>query len=776
MSLRLPLPKRYDYQRALEEEPSESEPQLLGRIAEGDTSAFWKIWEAYQQYLYTLCLKQMGGIHTDAEDALSRTMIKALDRLPAHADRIRNLKAWLARLTNNLCIDMHRESRREARGVDNIEDIIDAQCETFSPLIESPEELALRREAGTHVYSLIKRLPPNLYEPFVLHVFHGETYTDIAIQLDLSNDNVRKRIQQARARLREGLAGNEVAFKETRPPSQITNTHPEAEPFLQRRQITEVESQEITPPVAVRLVQVMFPAGREMSVAVPLSHRPQQHSRRKTLEKYVRNYPRGWKRRWDLACIFFEMGLWESALREFRYIVERKPRLVDAHLYLGQILHHLERHDEAIAVYERALLSARKKGTRHHLAGLIAVCRERYDTAISEFQLALLVEPDHIVHRQQLGLVYLRCQAYRQALQAFDGCLKINPGDAVALTYGVGPLLSVAKTKEAEDRLARALELDPANGPALKSLASLRSEKGVAASGDEAKITRQWINRGLRLAPHSAEARESLAVYHIFRGEWTTGIGLLRQFNEQHPGSSTGWTNLARWLFRTGAMDAAVQTITQGHLLHPRCWEMHQIACEIFTYTGNRKLLHSVLQELLAQSPQEWNAWMTMARALIQVSQNHEQACAIGAIGSKRQSQLPSAWFEYGRILALCGRHRDALAALYKGWRRLPADAADKNAVVASLLLGESLRRLGEEDGARTWFERAAQKTLTLADHSPAIAYYRRGQAMEALDDRVGAIQAYQESIAQHVLYPWRREAQRSLDRLQSHLRSPATA
>lgn len=55
MSLRLPLPKRYDYQRALEEDPSDSEPQLLRRIADGDTAAFWKIWEAYQQYLYTLC-------------------------------------------------------------------------------------------------------------------------------------------------------------------------------------------------------------------------------------------------------------------------------------------------------------------------------------------------------------------------------------------------------------------------------------------------------------------------------------------------------------------------------------------------------------------------------------------------------------------------------------------------------------------------------------------------------------------------------------------------
>jgi RNA polymerase sigma factor (sigma-70 family) len=769
MSLRLPPPKEHGCQRrTLEEDVYESEPetQLLRRIAQGDSAAFWKVWEAYRPYLYTLCLKQMGGIHTDAEDALSRTMIKAVDRLPAHADKIRNLKAWLARLTNNLCIDMHRESRREARGVDNIEDIAEAYCQTISTAIESPEEMVLRRETGTYLYSLIKRLPPNLYEPFVLHFFHGESYTDIAVQLDLSNDNVRKRIQQARAILREGLAKNDFT----------TNTCHEPEVFLQSRPIAEVEATEITPPIALRLIRVTLSPSREMTFEVPLNHQPQQHSRRETLEKYVRNYPRGWKRRWDLACILLEMGLWESALREYRYIVERKPRFIDAHLYLAQVLHLVERDDEAIAVYERALTAARNEGTRHHLAGLIAICRRQYDVSIREFQLALLAEPQHAVHRQVLGLVYLHCQNYRQALQAFAGCLKINPDDVVALTYSVGPLLSVARTREAEDRLVRAVEIDPANGPAIRRLAVLRSQRGVAANQDEVRVARQGIHRGLRLAPLSAEARESLAMFHIFRGEWSTGVALLRNFTEKHPGSPAGWANLACWLFRTGAVEAATQAVMQGNRRHPVHWEMHQVGCEIFTYTEDQKLLQPLLEELLAHWPDHWNAWVITGLALIQVFKNQEEACTAGAIAAKLQPQLPAAWFEYGRILALCNRYREALAALENGWRWLSPGAADKQAVAAALLSGESLRRLGEEDRARIWFERAAQKALTLANHSPALAYYRRGQALEALGDTVGAIQAHQAAIDHHLLYPWRREARRSLERLQSHLRSPATA
>ena len=470
------------------------------------------------------------------------------------------------------------------------------------------------------------------------------------------------------------------------------------------------------------------------------------------------------------------MGLWEAALNEYRYIVERRSGLIDAYLYVGQILQLLEREKEATAIYERALQAAKKEATRHHLTGMIAFCQRRDETAISEFKLAILLEPHQSAHRHMLGLTHLRSESYLQALQVFDECLKYNSGDVVALTYSNKPLLGVARTKEAEQRLVRALELDPGNVPALKALADMHSQRGALISSDEGRITSQCIQKGLRLAPHTAEARESLAIYHIFRGQWATGITALRAFTEQHPHNPLGWTNLARWLFHTGATEAAAHAILKGQILHPGHWETQLIACKIFTCTGNRERLHFMLQELLAQYPERWNVWITAARALIRVFKNPDQACAVAALAPRRQPQLAAAWFEFGRVLALCSRHHDALAALEKGWGWLSVEACDKQAVLASILSGESFRHLGEEDRAQAWFERAVRKTLVLANHSPGIAYYRRGYAMEALRDPVGAIQAYQASLAHHLLYPWRREAQSSLERLQARARPSATS
>jgi DNA-directed RNA polymerase specialized sigma24 family protein len=51
---------------------------LLERSGSDDVSmTFWQQWQHYRDYLYRCCVKWMGGNPTDAEDALSRAMLKA---------------------------------------------------------------------------------------------------------------------------------------------------------------------------------------------------------------------------------------------------------------------------------------------------------------------------------------------------------------------------------------------------------------------------------------------------------------------------------------------------------------------------------------------------------------------------------------------------------------------------------------------------------------------------------------------------------------------------
>jgi RNA polymerase sigma-70 factor (ECF subfamily) len=179
--------------------------QLMRNVADGDAEAFWRLWDLYKGHLYHLCLWQMGGVRDDAEEALSRTMLKALDKLPSNGYRIQNLKAWLSRLTLNLCVDLHRERRRQLRRLESIEDVWWVTCPPGLIAADSIEETFLNREIFTYLCHAVNELPSRLREPFVMRFFQEMAYCDIAESLILSTENVRKRIQQARDILRERL-------------------------------------------------------------------------------------------------------------------------------------------------------------------------------------------------------------------------------------------------------------------------------------------------------------------------------------------------------------------------------------------------------------------------------------------------------------------------------------------------------------------------------------------------------------------------------------------
>lgn len=200
------LTSRFYCKASLDNQKDIEEAQiLLGRLAQGDSAAFWGIWGDHQKYLYDVCLRNMRGVPEDAEEALSRVMFRAWGKLPNYASEITNIKAWLIKLTYNLCMDIHRERKRQVLGVKSVEDIAMADNWPASSIIQSPEQALLSGEMYACINSAINSLPSNLREPFNMRFFEQMPYQEIAKVLTLSIVNVRKRIQKARAILRERL-------------------------------------------------------------------------------------------------------------------------------------------------------------------------------------------------------------------------------------------------------------------------------------------------------------------------------------------------------------------------------------------------------------------------------------------------------------------------------------------------------------------------------------------------------------------------------------------
>jgi RNA polymerase sigma factor (sigma-70 family) len=572
--------------------PERGEEELLNCLSQGETVAFWRLWTQYRSYLFGLCLQQMGGVYEDAEDALSQAMIKAFDRLPDHARRITNLKAWLTRLTRNLCVDLQRDHDRRTSAVRSLEDITVANEAALAHDFESPEEAVLRREMYACLQCAIDDLPVRLRAPLILRFFVELSYADIAEQLMLSIENVRKRTQEARAILQEKLntylvGGSHHTLKNpgSEEPPTINWGAPITIAGILNRDADEIKSKI----GATGVVQITLPSGLERSFHIFLDQIPtRQHLKINTLSKYVQQHPQGWKKRLELADLLYAMGRWKEAIKQYHRVLERHPGLINVWLQLGNILHLMERDQEAIAVYQTTLPQTRKLSTQHHVNGLIALCRQQYEVAAQAFEGAAMREPDNAAHWHLLGLAHLHAENFHQALCALDEALKINPDDIVALTHSYDALCAVGRPEEAHRRVAHMLELVPHDVLALKRMADFRLDRGLI-HGQEGKITRRLIRQALRLAPGAADIQELLSLYHSSRGEYRTSIAILDRFAQQHPNSPCGWYNYARTLFRTGDSQAAVAAIMKAYALYQKSGDIHQVRSESVPYAGRFK-------------------------------------------------------------------------------------------------------------------------------------------------------------------------------------------
>ncbi len=170
-------------------------------------SQFWQQWTEHQGQLYRCCLKLMNSNPTDAEDALSRAMLKAWEKVQKFQGKITNFKPWLIQLTRNLCIDIIRERSRGAAGVHSIEWVGDTEEMGIASTVASPEHFLEREEDVNEIRQAIADLPERLRETFILHFYQELPHAEIAEQQGISYQNACKRISLARKQLKDRLSG-----------------------------------------------------------------------------------------------------------------------------------------------------------------------------------------------------------------------------------------------------------------------------------------------------------------------------------------------------------------------------------------------------------------------------------------------------------------------------------------------------------------------------------------------------------------------------------------
>ncbi|MDC0748132.1 RNA polymerase sigma factor [Polyangium mundeleinium] len=165
-------------------------------------ASFQEAWSQSEPQLRKLCFRWTGRDPEAARDALGTVAVLAMEELTRSSGEISNVRAWLTRLARNACVDIHRERAIKRRAIERM--TVEGGLE--SAHVESPEAEQMRRELDVLVRRAIDGLPPGLAETAKLRLVEEEPYEDIAGELSLSPETVRKRIQDARTRLRHELS------------------------------------------------------------------------------------------------------------------------------------------------------------------------------------------------------------------------------------------------------------------------------------------------------------------------------------------------------------------------------------------------------------------------------------------------------------------------------------------------------------------------------------------------------------------------------------------
>jgi len=556
-----------------------SDQQLLERIAFGDTTAFWELWLRHEIYIRQIC-RRMGGNEDDVHDVMLKLMVK----LPFHAAKISNLRAWMGKLAQNFCIDKYRAARNRMDFVslDDV-DLADPRSLAHDPALSSPP-----------LDKMIDNMSAPLREAMALRFLQNLSYKQIALQLNVPETRIRKRVERGRRLLRRELENVSAPIR-----CPAGKSEDEASPGEIKYTCS-----------FLRLVPVVFRRGIEVDVPLAIEEKAGRSNLTiAALRRYMHRHPYNMKKHLRLAQLLYDTGRWCEGVDEHLRILCKQPDIVSILLQLGEMYHAMGNAQEAFAIYSRALEAARMPSTRHYIQGLIALSNREYNIGFRQFDEAVSLDPEQPAFRwAMLGIHGMNGNLDETVRIALE-ILGANPLDANAHIACCYSLSGLGRIEEARYHALECLKNDPENMLALKFVVNLRCAHLLMVRGDEGRTTLRMIKTMLTLSPRAAEAHEALARFYISRGQYERGLSILHKFVSDYPNKPFGWFYYSLWLFQSGNDKAAGQAMARAHSLYPEGRITWEKGYGVFSALSGAGASGFASEEVFRHFPVEWNPW-----------------------------------------------------------------------------------------------------------------------------------------------------------------------
>lgn len=174
-----------------------SDQELLARLRNGDTNAFQQLYDFYWPQLFTYVMRTVRS-SADAEDIIQE-LFSSLWRRRGELVVNGSLAAYLFSSARYMSITFIRQHLHRPEYLDSLSAV-------FDPAMVSEADMELRmKELQQQLYRAIDLLPPRMKEVFLLSRIQQFSQKEIATQLRLSEQTVKKQIQSALKVIRASL-------------------------------------------------------------------------------------------------------------------------------------------------------------------------------------------------------------------------------------------------------------------------------------------------------------------------------------------------------------------------------------------------------------------------------------------------------------------------------------------------------------------------------------------------------------------------------------------
>jgi RNA polymerase sigma-70 factor (ECF subfamily) len=177
-----------------------TELEIISRIIEGDKSLYEIIVRRFNPYLYKIG-RSYNYNHQDTQDLMQETFIDAYKNLHRFEGRS-EFKTWIIRIMMNNCYRKREKFsfKNEITSVVN-----DNSKPMFSSSNNDTDKMIQSRELGRIIEEALGKIPFDYRIAFSLREINGLNVAETAELLNISENNVKVRVNRSKAILRKEI-------------------------------------------------------------------------------------------------------------------------------------------------------------------------------------------------------------------------------------------------------------------------------------------------------------------------------------------------------------------------------------------------------------------------------------------------------------------------------------------------------------------------------------------------------------------------------------------